>query len=134
MASRFDNSEFRKKVEEIMAQVPAGKVTTYGDLAALAGHPGAAGPASPSASSEHQSLTQAEHALYCDHSNYQTLNIVLTKNFSTPCIFPYFVDFAGKTHRAAANGSLRRTRQNPSKTGKNRTGDKLASRALNKGA
>ena len=42
MASRFDNSEFRKKVEEIMAQVPAGKVATYGDLAALAGHPYAA--------------------------------------------------------------------------------------------
>jgi len=36
------NSEFRKKVEDLMAQVPAGKVTTYGDLAALAGHPYAA--------------------------------------------------------------------------------------------
>jgi methylated-DNA-protein-cysteine methyltransferase-like protein len=36
------NSEFRKKVESLMAQVPAGKVTTYGDLAALAGHPYAA--------------------------------------------------------------------------------------------
>jgi methylated-DNA-protein-cysteine methyltransferase-like protein len=35
-------SEFRQKVEELMAQVPAGKVTTYGDLAALAGHPYAA--------------------------------------------------------------------------------------------
>ncbi len=32
-------SEFRTKVEALMAQVPAGKVTTYGDLAALAGHP-----------------------------------------------------------------------------------------------
>lgn len=31
-------SEFRQKVETLMAQVPAGKVTTYGDLAALAGH------------------------------------------------------------------------------------------------
>lgn len=36
------NSEFRTKVESLMAQVPAGKVTTYGDLAALAGHPYAA--------------------------------------------------------------------------------------------
>ena len=35
-------SEFRTKVESFMAQVPAGKVTTYGDLAALAGHPYAA--------------------------------------------------------------------------------------------
>ena len=32
-------SEFKQKVELLMAQVPAGKVTTYGDLAALAGHP-----------------------------------------------------------------------------------------------
>lgn len=31
-------SEFRTKVEALMAQVPAGKVTTYGDLAGLAGH------------------------------------------------------------------------------------------------
>jgi methylated-DNA-protein-cysteine methyltransferase-like protein len=36
------DSEFRRKVEELMAQVPAGKVTTYGDLAAMAGHPYAA--------------------------------------------------------------------------------------------
>lgn len=36
------DSEFRAKVEEIMAQVPVGRVTTYGDLAALAGHPYAA--------------------------------------------------------------------------------------------
>ncbi len=35
-------SEFRKQVEIFMAQVPAGRVTTYGDLAALAGHPYAA--------------------------------------------------------------------------------------------
>lgn len=35
-------SEFREKIETLMAQVPAGKVTTYGDLAALAGHPYAA--------------------------------------------------------------------------------------------
>lgn len=36
------DSSFRKKVEELMAQVPRGFVTTYGDLAALAGHPYAA--------------------------------------------------------------------------------------------
>ena len=33
------SNDFRQKVELLMAQVPAGKVTTYGDLAALAGHP-----------------------------------------------------------------------------------------------
>lgn len=38
----LNNSEFRTQVESFMAQVPAGKVTTYGDLAALAGHPYAA--------------------------------------------------------------------------------------------
>lgn len=37
-----NNSEFRRDVEKWMAQVPAGQVTTYGDLAALAGHPYAA--------------------------------------------------------------------------------------------
>lgn len=36
------NNEFRQTVESFMAQVPAGKVTTYGDIAALAGHPYAA--------------------------------------------------------------------------------------------
>ena len=36
------NSDFRLKVEKWMAKVPKGKVTTYGDLAALAGHPYAA--------------------------------------------------------------------------------------------
>ena len=36
------SSEFRAEVEKLMARVPAGKVTTYGDLAALAGHPYAA--------------------------------------------------------------------------------------------
>jgi len=36
------SSEFRRDVEALMARVPAGKVTTYGDLAALAGHPYAA--------------------------------------------------------------------------------------------
>lgn len=37
-----ENSEFRTAVERFMAQVPVGSVTTYGDLAALAGHPYAA--------------------------------------------------------------------------------------------
>ena len=32
-----DNS-FREKVYELMAHVPEGKVTTYGDIAGLAGH------------------------------------------------------------------------------------------------
>lgn len=31
-------SEFRKKVYEIMTQVPYGRVVTYGDVAGLAGH------------------------------------------------------------------------------------------------
>jgi methylated-DNA-protein-cysteine methyltransferase-like protein len=33
---------FRTKIEQLMAQVPSGKVTTYGDLAGLAGHAHAA--------------------------------------------------------------------------------------------
>jgi len=36
------DSDFRKKVETLIAQVPKGRVTTYGDIAALAGHPYAA--------------------------------------------------------------------------------------------
>lgn len=32
----------RDKIYELMAQLPEGKVTTYGDLAAMAGHPYAA--------------------------------------------------------------------------------------------
>lgn len=36
------DSKFRTDVESIMAQLPDGLVTTYGDLAALAGHPYAA--------------------------------------------------------------------------------------------
>lgn len=32
------DTTFRDKVFQLMAQVPAGKVTTYGDLAGLAGH------------------------------------------------------------------------------------------------
>lgn len=35
-------STFQADVELLMGQVPLGKVTTYGDLAALAGHPYAA--------------------------------------------------------------------------------------------
>lgn len=35
-------SDFRASVEKYMAQVPRGQVTTYGDMAALAGHPRAA--------------------------------------------------------------------------------------------
>ena len=32
------DGDFRKKVYWLIEQVPPGKVTTYGDLAALAGH------------------------------------------------------------------------------------------------
>lgn len=32
---------FRTRVEQLMAQVPEGRVTTYGDIAALAGQPAA---------------------------------------------------------------------------------------------
>ena len=32
------SSEFRERIETLMAQVPTGMVTTYGDLAGLAGH------------------------------------------------------------------------------------------------
>jgi methylated-DNA-protein-cysteine methyltransferase related protein len=35
-------SEFKNEVVVLMSRVPAGTVTTYGDLAALAGHPNAA--------------------------------------------------------------------------------------------
>ncbi|HET8884178.1 MAG TPA: MGMT family protein [Candidatus Saccharimonadales bacterium] len=38
MKSQMVNSEFRTKIERLMSQVPAGQVTTYGDLAGLAGH------------------------------------------------------------------------------------------------
>lgn len=30
---------FRREIEQLIAKVPSGKVTTYGDLAALAGRP-----------------------------------------------------------------------------------------------
>lgn len=36
------SSEFTEKVHSLIAQVPSGQVTTYGDLAALAGHAHAA--------------------------------------------------------------------------------------------
>ena len=39
---KTDSTDFRRKVESLIAQVPKGRVTTYGDLAALAGHPYAA--------------------------------------------------------------------------------------------
>jgi len=32
------NGNFRQKIHELINQIPRGKVTTYGDLAALAGH------------------------------------------------------------------------------------------------
>lgn len=35
------DANFRQKVEALMAQVPYGRVTTYGDLAAMAGQPAA---------------------------------------------------------------------------------------------
>lgn len=35
-------SKFRQDIEELMSKLPPGKVTTYGDLAATAGHPYAA--------------------------------------------------------------------------------------------
>jgi methylated-DNA-protein-cysteine methyltransferase-like protein len=35
------DKNFRSKIETLIAQVPKGMVTTYGDLAALAGHPSA---------------------------------------------------------------------------------------------
>jgi methylated-DNA-protein-cysteine methyltransferase-like protein len=37
----MSDSQFRLDVERLMAKVPYGQVTTYGDLAALAGHPAA---------------------------------------------------------------------------------------------
>lgn len=38
----MSDSAFRDDVYRLMALVPAGQVTTYGDIAALAGHPSAA--------------------------------------------------------------------------------------------
>lgn len=35
-------SDFRQAVEALVKKIPKGKVTTYGDLAAMAGHPYAA--------------------------------------------------------------------------------------------
>lgn len=39
---KWDDSSFRERIEQLIAQIPAGLVTTYGDLAALAGNPAAA--------------------------------------------------------------------------------------------
>lgn len=39
---RQARSQFKEDVLKIMSQVPYGKVTTYGDIAAMAGHPYAA--------------------------------------------------------------------------------------------
>lgn len=41
-ARRSSEREFRAKIEALMAELPDGKVTTYGDLAAMAGSPRAA--------------------------------------------------------------------------------------------
>lgn len=38
----MDDTNFRSKIETLIAKVPLGRVTTYGDLAALAGHAHAA--------------------------------------------------------------------------------------------
>lgn len=38
----MSSSEFKDKIYDLISQVPAGQVTTYGDLAALAGHAQAA--------------------------------------------------------------------------------------------
>lgn len=40
--SNVPSSKLRSDIESLMSKVPAGQVTTYGDLAALAGHPYAA--------------------------------------------------------------------------------------------
>lgn len=32
------NGEFTRRIEALVAQIPKGKVTTYGDLAGMAGH------------------------------------------------------------------------------------------------
>ncbi len=38
----MNNKTFRRTIEELIAKVPLGRVTTYGDLAAMAGTPRAA--------------------------------------------------------------------------------------------
>ena len=38
----MDNKGFKKRVEELVAQIPVGRVMTYGQLAALCGNPQAA--------------------------------------------------------------------------------------------
>ena len=42
MPNSQPNSQFRDVVYNLMAQLPSDKVTTYGDIAGLAGHPYAA--------------------------------------------------------------------------------------------
>ncbi|MDE5774685.1 MAG: MGMT family protein [Muribaculaceae bacterium] len=36
---KFDNISFASAVTQIVSAIPSGKVATYGDIAALAGHP-----------------------------------------------------------------------------------------------
>ncbi|MDE6294757.1 MAG: MGMT family protein [Muribaculaceae bacterium] len=36
---KFDSKTFAEDVAQIVSAIPAGKVATYGDIAALAGHP-----------------------------------------------------------------------------------------------
>jgi methylated-DNA-protein-cysteine methyltransferase-like protein len=38
----MQKNEFREKVYEVVVRIPKGKVVTYGDIAALCGHPYAA--------------------------------------------------------------------------------------------
>ena len=42
MSLQNNHSQFRVEVERLISLVPSGRVTTYGDMAALAGHPQAA--------------------------------------------------------------------------------------------
>ena len=42
MSLQNNHSQFRAEVERLISLVPSGRVTTYGDMAALAGHPQAA--------------------------------------------------------------------------------------------
>lgn len=40
--SKDKRSEFKQRITQLMASIPVGRVTTYGDLASMAGHPNAA--------------------------------------------------------------------------------------------
>ncbi len=42
MSIKLQTPDFRDSVYELVAQIPEGRVMTYGDIAALAGHPYAA--------------------------------------------------------------------------------------------